>query len=203
MYQTRHFTCNLTHSWVSSCHFRPSPRAERGGEEWHPSQLPLRHKQAPPVTPTSKSSLWWLLFCSLPPPLKLIIKLRQCRAWKLKPKLHFPAVAINGRQLLTVQRALTVQRLLLQSHGEKGGCGFGMSTASNEPAESSNTPAMLQPCKQRYTPAPTPSLQTLSRQLLPAQLCHALKKQFSQIITLHCGWKHQYSTWLKQGPPPH
>lgn len=48
--------------------------------------------------------------------------------------------------------------------------------------------AMLQPCKQRHIPAPTASLQSLPRQLLPAQLCHARKKQFRQIITLHHSW---------------
>lgn len=63
-----------------------------------------------------------------------------------------------------------------------------MPTASKEPAESSNAPATLQLCKQRYTPAPTPSLQTLPREWLPAQLCHAGKKKFRKITTLHHGW---------------
>lgn len=65
--------------------------------------------EALPGTLPSRSLVSLFLPCFPPLSLKLIINLRQPRAWKPKPKLHFPAAAVNGRLLLTLQE------LLLQS----------------------------------------------------------------------------------------
>lgn len=76
-----------------------------------------------------------------------------------------------------------MQGLLPQSRAGVVSDAGSIQRACREQQCSSHAPA----CKQRYAPAPTPSLHTLPRQLLPAQLCHAWKKQFRQIIALHRG----------------
>lgn len=136
------FTCNLACFRVAAiagahCKWEVSASTEEqiSVHPRYPSHTSrLLFHSALPVTLTSRSSVSLFLLCSSPLSLKLIINLKQPRDWKPKPKLHFPAAAISGRLLLTLQG------LLPQS-----GQDFVCRQHPRSPAESSNAPTMRQP----------------------------------------------------------